>query len=73
MQRLLNETINLENQKAEKSIDPSIYLMKNVTAPAILIECGFLSNENETAFLKSADYQQKLAVVIATGLLRPAQ
>ena len=73
VQRLLNETVNLENQKAEKSIDPSIYLMKNVTAPAILIECGFLSNENETALLKSADYQQKLAVVIATGLLRPAQ
>lgn len=73
VQRLLNETVNQENQKAEKSIDPSIYLMKNVTAPAILIECGFLSNENETALLKSADYQQKLAVVIATGLLRPAQ
>ena len=73
VQRLLNETVNLENQKAEKSIDPSIYLMKNVTAPAILIECGFLSNENETALLKSADYQQKLAVVIATGLLRTAQ
>ena len=73
VQRLLNETVNLENQKAEKSIDPSIYLMKNVTAPAILIECGFLSNENETALLKSADYQQKLAVVIATSLLRTAQ
>ena len=73
VQRLLNETVNLENQKAEKSIDPSIYLMKNVTAPAILIECGFLSNENETALLKSADYQQKLAVVITSGLLQPAQ
>ena len=73
VQRALNETVNLENQKAEKAIDPSIYLMKNVTAPAILIECGFLSNENETALLKSADYQQKLAVVITSGLLQPAQ
>ena len=40
------------------------------TAPAILIECGFLSNENETALLKSGEYQQRLAVVIASGLLQ---
>ena len=47
--------------------------MKNVTAPAILIECGFLSNESETALLKSGDYQQRLAVVIASGLLQSNQ
>ena len=47
--------------------------MKNVTAPAILIECGFLSNEGETALLKSADYQQKLAVVITSGLLQSGE
>ena len=34
------------------------------------IECGFLSNENETALLKSGEYQQRLAVVIASGLLQ---
>ena len=73
VQHALNETVNLENEKTEKAIDPSIYLMKNVTAPAILIECGFLSNENETALLKSADYQQKLAVVIASGLLQSSE
>ena len=73
VQRALNETVNLENEKTEKAIDPSIYLMKNVTAPAILIECGFLSNENETALLKSADYQQKLAVVIISGLLQSGE
>ena len=73
VQHVLNETVNLENEKTEKAIDPSIYLMKNVTTPAILIECGFLSNENETALLKSADYQQKLAVVIASGLLQSSK
>ena len=73
VQRALNETVNLENEKAEKAIDPSIFLMKNVTAPAILIECGFLSNESETALLKSGEYQQKLAFVIASGLLQSNQ
>ena len=73
VQHALNETVNLENEKVEKAIDPSIYLMKNVTAPAILIECGFLSNESETALLKSGEYQQKLAVVIASGLLQSSK
>ena len=67
VQLALNQTVNAGN---EKTIDASILLMKYVTAPAILIECGFLSNENETALLKSGEYQQRLAVVIASGLLQ---
>ena len=70
VQLTLNQTVNAGNEKTEKAIDASIFLMKNVTAPAILIECGFLSNENETALLKSGEYQQRLAVVIASGLLQ---
>ena len=73
VQTALNQTVNAGNEKTEKAIDASIFLMKNVTAPAILIECGFLSNENETALLKSGDYQQRLAVVIASGLLQSNQ
>lgn len=73
VQRALNQTVNAGNEKTKKAIDASIFLMKNVTAPAILIECGFLSNESETALLKSADYQQKLAIVIASGLLRSSK
>ena len=70
VQLALNQTVNAGNEKTEKAIDASIFLMKNVTAPAILIECGFLSNENETALLKSGEYQQRLAVVIASALLQ---
>ncbi len=70
VQLALNQTVNAGNEKTEKAIDTSIFLMKNVTAPAILIECGFLSNESETALLKSSEYQQRLAVVIASGLLQ---
>ena len=73
VQRALNQTVNAGNEKTKKAIDASIFLMKNVTAPAILIECGFLSNESETALLKSGEYQQKLAVVIASGLLRSSK
>ena len=70
VQLALNQTVNAGNEKTEKAIDASIFLMKNVTVPAILIECGFLSNEIETTLLKSSQYQQRLAVVIASGLLQ---
>ncbi len=69
VQTALNESINVGNEKHEKKIDPSIYLMKNVTCPAILVECGFLSNAAETVRLQEPEYQTRLAVAIAAGLL----
>ena len=44
--------------------------MNHIDAPGILVECGFLSNEAETAQLRQEDYQLKLAVLIAGGYLR---
>lgn len=69
VQKTLNKTVNLDREKQEKKIDPTIYLMKNAKCPAILIECGFVSNPAESAILREAAYQKKLAVVIAAGLL----
>ena len=69
VQSALNQTVNVGNEKHEKKIDPSIFLMKNVNCPAILIECGFLSNAAESARLQEPDYQKTLAVAIAAGLL----
>lgn len=46
----------------------TVYLMKNVHCPAVLVECGFLSNPEEERKLQTADYQRKLAAVIAVGL-----
>lgn len=69
IQRSLNAHINPGNEKSEKRIDASIYLMKNVSAPAVLIECGFLSNAAETELLKSGSYQTCLALAIVEGLL----
>jgi len=68
VQAALNEVIN-ENAKTEKRISSDVYLMKHVERPAILVECGFLSNANETKKLIDSDYQRLLAAVIAAGLL----
>ena len=42
-----------------------IYLFDHISCPAILIECGFLSNGEEAALLSTAAYQKKVAVALA--------
>lgn len=42
-----------------------VYLMEHIRCPGVLIECGFLSNPEEEANLRSKAYQIKLCAVIA--------
>lgn len=56
------------NRKAKKS--DGIYLMEHITHPGVLIECGFLSNGEEEARLRSATYQKRLCCVIAATVSR---
>lgn len=64
VQGILNQTVNSSHPKSAKSIGDSSYLMKSVHIPAILVECGFLSNDAETQLLKSSEYQLKIALCI---------
>ena len=70
VQTALNEVINPDNKKHTKRIPDTIYLMKHAAAPGILVECGFLSNAEETTRLQQPSYQLKLATAIAAGYLR---
>lgn len=72
IQDTLNGCINVGNEKFPKEIPSTIYLMKNITAPGVIVECGFLSNAPETARLQEPPYQLKLAVAIAGGYLQCA-
>ena len=51
-----------------KSADKSLFLMKNPPLPAILVECGFLSNPKDEAKLQTEDYQARLAWAIADAI-----
>lgn len=72
IQDSLNSAINTGNEKQAKQIPSTIYLMKNVTAPGVIVECGFLSNTEETGRLQEPSYQLKLAAAVAAGYLRCA-
>ena len=70
VQQFLNDTINIQNAKNPKAIDKSIYLMNQVLCPAILVECGFLSNPHEAHQLCTPEYQKQLVLAIAAGYLQ---
>lgn len=70
IQQQLNQAQNQGNEKLSKAIDNSIYLMKEVNCPAVLVECGFLSNPSEARNLCTEEYQMQLALSIAAGYLQ---
>ena len=44
------------------------YVLRRTSIPAVLIECGFLTNPTEAAYAQSVSYRQKLAEEIAAGI-----
>lgn len=55
------------NTRQAKAND-TYYLLKRTEVPAIIVECGFLSNGEEADLLNTEEYQQKLAEAIARGI-----
>ena len=52
-----------------KPVTDGIYLLCHIKAPAVLVECGFLSNSAEEKLLITDKYQKKLAESIADGII----
>lgn len=68
IQTILNQTLNSGHTKESKQMGSNNYLMRSVEVPAVLIECGFLSNEAETQLLKTPEYQLKLSLCIVASV-----
>ena len=64
MQSEFKATVNKGGHREAKKAS-GIYLLEHVQCPAILIECGFLSNPVEEELLRSAQYQKKICCVIS--------
>lgn len=67
LQSAFGQTLNPGSSRQVKKAD-GIYLMQNIDCTGVLVECGFLSNPEEEAKLRSDDYQQKLCCVIAATI-----
>ncbi len=68
-QNSIKAALQPDNERAVKRIPDTVYIMNHITCPAVLIECGFLTNPEEEAMLRDEDYQRKLAAVVAAAWL----
>lgn len=59
----------LKTKMPAKKLSDTIYMYKKLKVPGILIECGFLSNENERNLLISEKYQEQIALAIIKGII----
>lgn len=57
------------NRRLAVPAPSELYLTANTCCPAVLVECGFMSNSMEVLKLKESRYQTALAVVIAGSFL----
>lgn len=67
MQQNLITLLNPDSKRQPKQAK-GVYLLENISCTGILIECGFLTNQEEEAQLRDGNYQMKLCAVIAGTL-----
>lgn len=64
---LVKELSEGNKGRVEKAND-NYYLIMNVSCPAVIVECGFLSNEEEAKLLSSGQYQDRIVGAIIEGI-----
>ena len=66
MQGQLNKSV----KNAKKTSKVGDYYMVNCTnLPAVLVECGYLSNKEEETLLQNKDYQNKFCYCLCCGII----
>ena len=69
--QVIQETLNesLKTTREIKIIPNETYMYDKLTIPGVLIECGFLSNEEEKKKLTTEEYQQKIASLLKDAII----
>ena len=68
MQQKFVGNLQPENQRETKLCGSELYLCYYCENPAVMVECGFLSNPEEAAKLTDEGYQQQVAFTIFSGI-----
>lgn len=69
LQEELKNVLDKENNR-QPAIREDVFIIKDMPIPSVLIEAGFLSNENEARLLNSSEYQEKIAWSIYVGIMK---
>lgn len=70
IQNSITSVLQPDNSRVVKKSGSGIYLLYHAEIPAVLVECGFISNSAEVKKLNDENYRMKLAILIADGLLK---
>ncbi len=68
VQESLRSRVDGSNRRQAKE-NTSYYILKTTEIPAVIVECGFLSNYEEEKLLNDEGYQEKIAWAIYCGIL----
>lgn len=68
IQSEITSRVDNENTRQHKSND-SYYILLNVEMPAVIVECGFLTNPSECKKLLDEEYQESIAKAIKEGVI----
>jgi len=64
------EFLEPDNKREIKEAGSNIFILDRLNVPAVLVECGFLSNREEAELLASEDFQNRLSVTLAVSILQ---
>ena len=59
-----------DNRRVAEPASSKIYILNHVSCPAILVECGFMSNLSDMSKLADGDYQTALSAVLMASFLQ---
>jgi N-acetylmuramoyl-L-alanine amidase len=67
----IQEALVVRTRSVDRGTQPKqFFVIANVSSPAVLIEGGFITNQDELSKLASEDYRDQLAAAVADGILR---
>jgi len=64
------EYLQPENERETKRATSAIYVLDRITVPAVLVECGFVSNPDELSLLCNPGYRLRLAAMLTSSASR---
>lgn len=70
IQKSFIKTLQPENKREIVEAKKNLYLLYKAQVPAVLVECGFLTNSEELKMLKSDEYQKNIATTIFNGTFK---
>lgn len=69
IQKSAKEYLQPQNERKIKKATSAIYLLDRLQCPAVLVECGFLSNPQEAELLSQEEYRKALAFTLFCSVM----